>query len=291
MIKKILPIIIVLLAIYFGFSFFVASKITEPTARHIDVSADFIDKNYKDVVFKTSDNLTLKGWWFEPTRDKVIIFVPGILDNRTNAGYYGVHLTQELIMKGYGVMLYDPRARGDSEGSVRVKNEHLDVIAGVSFLENHGIEPKHIGIISYSSGSLAVLAAIKNINNIGPVILDSTPTNFLKDTEKILVKEQHIPSFFIPGIFFALNERYGFDIKGISPIDYMSKAQNIPFLFVHAIHDQSIPYQNSQDLFKYAGPKSKLILFPVGSHIETYKKNVDLYRKEVFLFIEQTFKD
>ncbi len=288
--KKPLFVIFLIISIYLGISYYIASKITEKTAPNIDVSSDFIGSNSKDITFNTSDNLMLKGWWFEPERKKVIVFVSGILDNRTNGGYYGVDLTRELLNKGYGVVLYDTRARGQSQGNVRVKNEELDVVAVVDYLKHNGIEAKNIGIISFSSGASAVLMAIDKINDVGPVVIDSAPAVFRTAIDNILIKEQHIPGFIIPGIYFMTKYAFGFDIDKIRPIDHVSKVPNRVFLFLHCEHDTSITPQNSKQLLSKSNSDSKLILFPKGGHIETYKKNPEMYRKEVFSFLEQNFK-
>ncbi|OIP57289.1 MAG: hypothetical protein COX79_05255 [Candidatus Levybacteria bacterium CG_4_10_14_0_2_um_filter_36_16] len=287
---KLLKAVAVLIVLYFAISYYIASKITEETARNIDVSADFIAPNSENVSFFTTDKLTLKGWWFEPSRKKVIVFVSGILDNRTNAGYYGVDLTRELLAKGYGVLLYDTRARGESQGTVRGKNEELDVIAVVNYLKQKGVEPKNIGIISFSSGASATLMAIDKINDIGPVVIDSSPTFFKRVTDNILIKEQHVPSFIIPGVYFMTKFAFGVDINSIKPIDHVEKVPNRVFLYLHCANDTSILPENSKELLTKSNSKSKLVLFPKGKHVETYKKNPEMYRKEVFSFLDKAMK-
>lgn len=286
---KLLKIIVILVILYFGTSYYIAGKITERAAPNIDVSADFIAPNSQDISFKTSDNLLLKGWFFEPQREKVIIFVSGILDNRTNAGYYGVLLTRELLAKDYGVLLYDTRAKGESQGNVRGKNEELDVIAAVNFLKKRGVEPKNIGIIAYSSGGSATLMAIDKINEIGPVVIDSAPAVFKTSLDNILINEQHVPKFILPGVYLMTKKFFGVDIASIRPIDQVLKVPDRVFLYLHCANDKSITPENSKELLAKSNPKSKLVLFPKGGHIETYKKNPDLYRREVFGFIDSQF--
>ncbi len=274
--------------IYFLISLFIASKVVEPIARHIDVSADFISKSYKEVTFTTDDHIRLKGWLLNPGTEKVIVFVPGILDNRTNGGYYGVLLSQELISRGYSVLVYDPRARGESEGKIRLKNENKDVEAAVSFLENSGFSSDKIGIIAYSSGGISVLNSLNKIGNIRAVILDSVPVYFKETIDNILTKEQHIPQLLIPGVNFALENIFGLAINknfsGAIAQDTKTKS-----LILHAKNDQSVSLKNSQILKTFL-PNSNLVVFPNGSHIETFKKNPELYRTVVFKFLEENFK-
>lgn len=288
--NKLLFIALIIIILYFGASYFIASKITEKVAPNIDVSSDFIGTNSKDITFSTSDNLKLKGWWFEPERKKVIVFVSGILDNRTNGGYYGVDLTRELLNKGYGVVLYDTRARGQSQGNVRLKNEELDVIAVINYLKSNGIKAQDIGIISFSSGASAVLMAIDQINDIGPVVIDSAPAIFKRVTDNILIEEQHVPSFIMPGVYFIAKFAFGLDIDKIQPIDHVVNVPNRSFLYLHCENDTSITPLNSKELLAKSNPQSKLVMFPKGGHIETYKKNPEMYRKEVFSFIAEQFK-
>lgn len=288
--RKILPAIVIVIVLYFGASYYIASKVTEKSGQNVDVSSDFIAPNSEDVSFKASDNLLLKGWLFEPKRQKVIIFVSGILDNRTNAGYYGIILTKELLDKGYSVLMYDTRARGQSQGNVRGKNEELDVIAAVAFLKQKGFEAKNIGIISFSSGASSTLMAIDKINDIGPVVVDSAPAVFKTVIDNILINEQHIPQFLMPGVYLMTKMAFGVDIASIRPIDHLAKVPNRTFLYLHCVNDTSVPPENSKELLAKSNAKSKLVLFPTGGHIETYKKNAELYRKEVFSFLDEEFK-
>ncbi len=284
--KKLLIAAAAIFVIYFGITFVIASYVVSPTARHIDISPDFISADYQNVSFKTSDNLELKGWLFKPSSVKFVIFVPGILDNRTNQGYYGADLARELINQGFGVLMYDPRARGDSEGKTRLKNEKEDIVAAVSFLVSKNISSKNIDIIAYSTGARATLLALPDIKNIGGVVLDSTPTDFKAVIDYVVKVEEHIPGITLPGVYFWLNF-YGIDLGPEKVLNNLSRSPDLPLLILHAQHDSSVPIQNSQELFAKANSKiSRFVVFPKGSHIETYKFNPDMYRKVVFDFLK-----
>ncbi len=274
---------IVIITTYAIASFAIALYITGPTAKHIDVSPVFVNKNYQSVSFKTSDNLTLRGWLFDPSSEKFVIFVPGFLDNRTNGGYYGIDLTRDLIAQNFGVLLYDPRTRGESEGKTRLKDESLDVVAAVNYLKTKNVKPENIYIISFSTGSRATLLALPEIQGIGGIIVDSTPTNFKSVLNYVVTVEQKIPGIIIPGIYFWL-ENKGINL-GSEEILQNVKESKVPLLVLHAKNDQSVPIENSEEIIN-ANKNAELVIFPSGSHIETYKFNPDKYREVLFNFFQ-----
>lgn len=276
--------IILLVISYFSISFLIASYITSPTAKHIDVAPNFVSTNYQNASFKTSDNLTLKGWLFNPKATKFVIFVPGFLDNRTNGGYYGVDLTRELIAQNIGVLLYDPRARGDSEGKIRLKDENLDVVGAVNFLKSKGVEQKNIYILSYSTGARATLLTLPDIQGIGGIVVDSTPINMKSVLRYVVTVEQHLPGLLLPGVYFWL-ETKNINLGDEQILKNVSNSK-IPLLVIHAQNDLSVPLQNSKDIIN-ANKNGDLIIFPNGSHIEAYKFNPDMYRKVLFDFLNK----
>src|SRR5678816_1262872 len=64
----------------------------------------------QEVSFLGGDNLTLRGWYVPPQNNAVIILLHGYYADRTMMLFHAKHLTQA----GYGVLLYDERAAGES---------------------------------------------------------------------------------------------------------------------------------------------------------------------------------
>jgi len=152
--KKILIIVVLIIAIlYLGLSLYVSHVMTSPLSRHIDISPEVISNNFEDVGFAASDGITLKGWFFKGSSDRLVIMVTGLLPNRVNTEYLGPVIMLELIREGYAVLAYDTRAHGQSAGN-RVgygSVEGRDVVGAVNFAKIRGFEGKNERSIPFSN--------------------------------------------------------------------------------------------------------------------------------------------
>lgn len=285
--KIILGLIVLLLIVYFGFSLLVANEMTKRMAPRLDVSPTMVSENYEDIEFKSTDGLTIKGWLFKADSDKLVVMVAGLLPNRINTDYYAMWIAKDLVEEGYNVIMYDPRAHGKSEGN-RVsygRFEGNDILGAVELAKERGLKPENIAILADSTGAISTLMIVDQLNNVGALIIDSATTDFKPIIIDRLWVEKKVPPFFAPGIFSFTDKVFGLDVSGIKPIEKLSLVPERKFLFLHGRLDETIPVEEGQKLFEASNPESKLVIFPNGDHIETFKSDPDLYRKEVFGFL------
>lgn len=291
--KIILGLIVLLIIIYFGFSLLVANEMTKRMAPRLDVTPKVVSENYEDIEFKSSDGLTVKGWLFRSDSDKLVIMVAGLLPNRINTDYYAMWVAKDLVDGGYNVIMYDSRAHGKSEGS-RVsygKFEGNDALGAVDFAKAEGFDPKNIAILADSTGAISTLMVVDQLNEVGALIIDSAATNFKPIIIDRLWVEKKVPPFFSPGVFFFTDKVFGLKIGEVTPIEKLSLVPERKFLFLHGALDETIPVEESKQLLAAANPESKLVIFPAGKHIETFKSDPDLYRKEAFGFLSNELGD
>jgi fermentation-respiration switch protein FrsA (DUF1100 family) len=272
---------------YFGFSYYVASEMTKSDHSKLNRPAQIVSANYQDVTVKKPDGY-LKGWLFKGASKKLIIFAAGFNQQRFDTENIVVLISRELIALGYNVLVYDNQATGESTGN-RVTfglKESKDLITVVNFAKTQGFEAKNIGIIGYSEGAIAELLASDRLRDVGAMVADS-PSEDLKGTvANILVKERNIPSIFMPGVYFVLKNTYGVDLDKIKPADHIMLVSERVFLYLHGGRDTSIYPVNSEKLLAISNPKSKLVIFPNGKHVETYKSDPRKYRDVVYSFLK-----
>ncbi len=286
--KTLLICLSLVILLYLAFCILVSHLMTSRLAPNLDITPNFISNQWKSVEFKSSDNIQLRGWFFESTSDKVIIMVPGLMANRTNSEYMGSIIARELIALGYNVLLYDTRAHGKSDGD-RVgygSVEGNDVIGAVRFLNEISFESKNIGIIADSTGATSTLMVLDKLKQVGAIIVDTPAANFEPIVSNGLWKEKLVPKLFHPSIFFFNKFLFGVDLSRIKPIEKISLDSNRKLLFLHGRLDKTTPLKNSEELLQKSINGSQLVVFEQGSHIETYKSDPDLYRKEVYQFLE-----
>src|SRR3954468_5081568 len=69
---------------------------------------------YKTVSFTTSDGLRLEGWYRPSTNGATVLMLSGGGGNRRST----LRHAEMLVRRGYGVLVYDPRGSGNSDGVV-----------------------------------------------------------------------------------------------------------------------------------------------------------------------------
>lgn len=293
MIKKIAIILgltlVAFVAFYFFISIFIASQIVKPNHEPIKVSADTISPDYQNVTIKTKEGI-LYGWLFKGSTNKLIIMDAGFRENRINQGYYGSLIAKELIGLGYNVLLFDNQATGQSYGNYITfgVKESRDLINVVNFVKAKGFEAKNIGIIGDSMGAISLLLASDRLNDVGAMVVDSAAKNIKQTAENILQNENNIPPLFNAGTFFVLRVFYHLDFDKIQPAAHVKLVPQRVFLYLHGELDTSIYPTESKALWAISNPQSKLVYFPNGKHIETYKSDPSLYRKLVFTFLQES---
>ncbi len=121
-----------LLTIAFGGISVVASKQAEQLVYHppaerspLEESPADYDIDYKDVALTTSDGFNLAAWYIPSQNGAAVIAQHGYLSDRS-----GMLLEAGMLVRhGYGVIMVDLRAHGNSDGKLITfgKKEVLDV--------------------------------------------------------------------------------------------------------------------------------------------------------------------
>ncbi len=109
---------------------------------------------HEDVAFRTSDGLTLRGWYVPSRNGAAVIAFPGRKGPQRQA--------RMLVSHGYGVLLFDRRGEGESDGDPNAFGWAMDkdLIAAAAFLQSRrDVEQDRIGGIGLSVGGEMLLQA------------------------------------------------------------------------------------------------------------------------------------
>jgi fermentation-respiration switch protein FrsA (DUF1100 family) len=127
--------------------------------------------DYEDVHLGTDDGLTLVGWYIPSQNGAAVILLHGYGANRMEMiGRAGV-----LARHGYGVLLYDQRASGESEGKYRSFGwaDAADVAVAVAFLQaREDVDAGRIGILGFSQGGATALRATAETDQIRAIVAE-----------------------------------------------------------------------------------------------------------------------
>jgi dienelactone hydrolase len=138
------------LSYLFVFPFLVSYVLTHSARAFVPV--DHVGAAHENVVFKTADGLRLRGWYVPSKNGAAVISFPGRKGTQRPARILARH--------GYGVLLFDRRGEGESQGDPNAFGwgGHQDVAAAVRFLQRRpDVQQDRIGGIGLSVGGEMML--------------------------------------------------------------------------------------------------------------------------------------
>jgi hypothetical protein len=117
-----------------------------------EVPAADLGAAHEDVGLHTADGLDLDGWYVPSRNRAAVIVFPGRSGTRRQA--------RMLVRHGYGVLLYDRRGEGRSEGDPNSFGWDFDkdIRAGIDFLRHRAdVDPRRIAGLGLSVGGEMML--------------------------------------------------------------------------------------------------------------------------------------
>ena len=125
--RALLVVVAAVVASVFLFPIAIAYVVTHAARAHVP-AAD-LGAPYEDVKFTTSDGLRLRGWYIRSRNGAAVISFPGRASSQKRAKLLARH--------GYGVLLFDRRGEGASDGDPNLFGwqGERDIHAAVAFLQ------------------------------------------------------------------------------------------------------------------------------------------------------------
>jgi pimeloyl-ACP methyl ester carboxylesterase len=235
---------------YFSISYVVADRLTHAERHPIGRAPQVAAATYEDTALRTSDGLTLRGWFFPVRGDRAAILIHGRHANR--AEYQGrlEHIADFLIAQGFSVLLFDLRGHGDSDGDrfSLGQFERLDVASAIDFVSSRGFAEQRIALLGISLGAGTAIQELLLHPKIGALVADSSYMDAFTEVQEVLPQEGGIPGWFTPGVFVMTRIAFGLDGDQVRPIDVVRAHPERAILFIHCDTDGLIRVHHAQDL-------------------------------------------
>jgi uncharacterized protein len=139
---------------------------------------------YADVRFRASDGLELAGWYRPSRNGAAVVVVHGGSSDRNGA----IRHARMLARHGYGVLVYDARGRGRSDG---MENNYgwdwpKDVAGALGFLHRRpDVDPHRIGALGLSTGADVLIEVAAERRDLGAVVADGTAAASFEDWHRL----------------------------------------------------------------------------------------------------------
>ena len=220
----------------------------------------------ENVSFRTEDGKLIRAWYVPPAGAgaKVLVLSPGNAGNRS----YRAPKIALFASLGLGVLSYDYRGYGDSEGTPSEKGTYRDVLAAYDWLAREKKIPAERIVSFGESMGCAMALELALARPVRALIIESPFTSVVE------VGKVHFP--FLP---VRLMVSYKYDNKGkISGL-------KVPLLIIHSRGDEIVPFRMGRELFELA-PPPKAFLEIHGTHNDGYQMSEKEYRAGVKKFLE-----
>jgi len=239
----------------------------------------------EDISVRAPDGAVLRGWLGTPSTPNGdwVLLLHGIADNRAGMISYASF----LLRAGYGVVLMDSRAQGESDGGLATYGwkERYDVRVILDALEVRE-HPRDIFLLGESMGASIALQA-------GGVDAES-PFSNLREVSYDYAGLHWSPwlgeTLFRPAVFFALRavDREGeFRADDVSP-EFAVATRAFPILLICGGADRTVPCRHAWRIFDAAvGPK-RLWIVPDAGHTQAYGVAPAQFERRVLDFFSAT---
>ena len=249
--------------------------------RPADETPDSLNIPYQEVALVTRDGLELSAWYTPSGNGAAILVAHGYGDKRSSRmhAFFAQH--------GYGVVSWDFRAHGESEGELCTLShqEALDVEAALDFVLEQA-EIDHVGGWGGSMGAASMINAAARRQEIEAVVADSAFPTLADELDKMVtvgILRQLVR-------YFAEQES-GLSIDQVRPVDQVGLISPRPLYVIQGAADSAIPADSAQRLYDAAGEPRTLWIVPDADHLGAISTRPDEYEQRVISFFDHTLTE
>ena len=233
---------------------------------------------YEAVSFKASDGLRLDGWFVRSRNGAVVIVYPGKKGTQNHA--------RMLVRHGYGVLVFDRRGEGTSEGDPNGIGWGFDddLKGALAYLRSHGVDPNRIGGLGLSVGGEALLQTAAETTAIKAVVSEGAGARSVRE-DTVHVSASKLPEIWFSGVMTAGTALFS---SRLPPPNLKSLSHRItqPVFFIYARKGAG-GEDNNPDYYAAAGG-SKQIWKIDTSHTHGLSARPVEYERRVVGFFDRT---
>jgi uncharacterized protein len=244
--------------------------------------------NGQAVSFTNEDGLRLDGWYAPPDEDgAALVLVHGHAAER---GQYRQEIAA-LTARGYGVLVFDLRNHGTSEGEVTSMGyyEIGDVRAAFDFLAAQPeVNPERIALYGHSMGAATAVRSMARIPQARALLITAGFADFAdlaRDGVRIRTGLPGTP--FAEIIVWMTGRMAGADLFTLNPEEDIAQIAPRPVMIVHGDLDVVVPVTHGERLYAAAGEPKTLHIIPGAGHAYLLASDPDFFAGEVLPFLDE----
>jgi fermentation-respiration switch protein FrsA (DUF1100 family) len=252
------------------------------TAR-AEVPAPSLGAAHEDVAFTTSDGLRLEGWFVPSRNGATVIAFPGRAGPQKH--------TRMLVRHGYGVLLFDRRGEGASEGDPNAfgwKGER-DLHAAVTYLRSRpDVDPDRIGGIGLSVGGEMLIHAAAQSDAFRAIVSEGASGQSIRDDR---ANAGLLEGILASGVVTAATALFSSDLPPPSlKSDVARIAPRAVFLVYGERGQGGSEERPNRGFYRAAGQPKELWEVPGGQHIAGITTRPEEYERRVVGFLDRELR-
>lgn len=245
-----------------------------------------------DVSIVADDGTVLRGWHVEPRQPngETVALFHGVADTRAGVAGYG-----ELFLEhGYGILLPDSRAHGESGGSIATYGvrEADDIAQWARWLRN-----RHAGCVygfGESMGAGLVLQSLRANAPFCAVVAESGFSDFRHAAYDRIASRTGVPPTLTRVLaalpveigFLYARLRYGVDFNQASAVKAV-QTSTVPVLLIHGTADQNLLPENSFRIQAARSSGVDLWSVPNAAHCGAWAATGEVFHNRILSFFRQ----
>jgi uncharacterized protein len=215
----------------------------------LETPAGNLGAPYEPVSFDARDGLRLDGWLVRPKNGATVIVYPGKKGTQRHA--------RMLVRHGYGVLVFDRRGEGTSEGDPNALGWGFDedLLGALAFLRRRdGVEPNRIGALGLSVGGEALLQTAAETNALRGVVSEGAGARSYRE-DAIGMTLRDVPRVALTGVMTAGMAVFSNRLPPPSLKTLAGRVESTPLFFIYATKGAGGEENNPSYYEAARGPK------------------------------------
>ena len=243
---------------------------------------------YQDVTFESTDGLELSGWYVPSENGAAVLVVHGGGGDRTG----GVEHAKLLARHGYGVLLYDARGRGDSEGSPTGApgwGWTKDTEGALAFLAGRqDVDPDRIGGLGLSTGAMILIEVAAERKELKAVVAEGATARSFADYRNLAGIDVAAPYWWM---LYAAARVFSGSSPGEPLEDLVGRVSPTPLLLIAS--GRGIAQERDLNRIYAEAAREPVDLWdlPDVGHTAAVRERAEEYERRVIAFFEDALLD
>jgi alpha-beta hydrolase superfamily lysophospholipase len=240
----------------------------------------------RHIELSTEDDVRINAWHIPSSAGASVILLHGYkMDSGEMASIAAI-----LVRHGFGVIVPDLRAHGESEGELITFGSHewRDIRAVVNYVSEQEPDTR-LGILGNSMGGALSLCYAARDARIEAVVAQSPYASVRHSLAQGIKYFTGLPPFpFVPLIRMFSLPYVDLDAPHISPLRMMEHLHDKPVLILMGGADEVVNPKGAEQLHAAGGPKTQYWYESELEHVAFHREQVEEFERRIVEFFRTT---